>query len=428
MGKKSKNKKIQEKNNPIRLEKKKQKRKKDSNHLKYTNILMNQFKIDKIESFSNPFIFIEQLNAFFEILTDFFNLNSNISFKAEKKLSNLLLNIQYDSNLYIDFDILLNEEKFYNIFLKYFKKIYQEKKELNKILNCNKNKSDYKAFFNYFKINDLKEILFENKISSYVSQDLLLNCFSSYNLIVDYINIIRMEDELYIKIDKNRLFIDEGIEEFKKNYLYSPVILEAIILTLHNFNSNINESELKQKIDLLLNKTNFYFAPLPQNFSSITFLGYNIVIRDYFYNFKNKNIKVCLRIVITHEIIHELVLEYSNNNFFNTSFISSNGKVEESGEYFEKILLGEIIYYYSNDDINYLSNSMNFSKKVSIFSSEISAIHSKYKSMENSMVLKNDTECILQNIIRTKKNVLNINDIIFVGKCSRSFRNYIIDK
>ena len=71
---------------------------------------------------------------------------------------------------------------------------------------------------------------------------------------------------------------------------------------------------------------------------------------------------------------------------------------------------------------------MNFSKKVSIFSSEISAIHSKYKSIENSMVLKNDTECILQNIIRTKKNVLNINDIIFVGKCSRSCRNYIIDK
>ena len=157
-------------------------------------------------------------------------------------------------------------------------------------------------------------------------------------------------------------------------------------------------------------------------------MGNNIVIREYFYKFRNNDIKVCLRNVISNEIIHELIIKYSNNNYFNTSLLSSNGKVEESGEYFENILLGGMIYYYSPDDINYLSELNNFSKNLSNFSTEISNIHSKYKSIEKLIIEKSDNECISKNIVRGKKTFFNINGFIYVGRCSRSYRNYIVDK
>ncbi len=430
MGKKNKNQKEQEKSKTkIRLQKNKREKrtKKTSNFLQYKN-LSNLIRNQEVKQSSNLST-LDKLKNLFEILTDFFDLDDDkISSQAQKKISDLLSNIQYENNLYLDFDYLLNEEKFYETFLIYFKKIYTDKKELDIILATKRLKSDYKLFFSFFKTNDLKQTLFFDKIASYVRQDLILNCFSSCDAILDYFNIIRMEDELYTKIDKNKLIIDEGIEEFKNNYLYSPVIMESIILTLQNFVPKIEESDLKSKIELILSKTNFYISCLPQNFSAITFLGNNIVIREYFYNFRNNDIKVCLRNVITHEIIHELVIKYSNNNYFNRSLLSSNGKVEESGEYFETKLLGGMIYYYSPDDIKYLSELNNFSKKLSIFSNEISNIHSKCQSIEKSMIEKSDKECISKNIVRAKKTLLNINGFIYVGRCSRSFRNYIVDK
>ena len=429
MGKKNKNQKVQEKSKiVIKLQKnKRQKRiKKTSNFLQYINS-SNLNRNQEIKLSSNLST-LDKLKNLFEILTDFFDLDDNLFSQAQKKISDLLLNIQYQQNLYLDFDYLLNEEKFYETVLIYIKKIYSEKKELDIILASDKLKFDYYSFFNFFKTNDLKETLFLDKITSFIRQDLILNCFSSYYFIADYFNIIRMKDKLFRKIDKNKLIRDEGIEEFKNNYLYSSVIMESIILTLKNFVPEIEESDLKSKIELILSKTNFYISYIPQNFSAITFLGNNIVIREYFYKFRNNDIKVCLRNVISNEIIHELIIKYSNNNYFNTSLLSSNGKVEESGEYFENILLGGMIYYYSPDDINYLSELNNFSKNLSNFSTEIRHIHSKYKSIEKLIIEKSDNECISKNIVRGKKTFFNINGFIYVGRCSRSYRNYIVDK
>ena len=95
---------------------------------------------------------------------------------------------------------------------------------------------------------------------------------------------------------------------------------------------NVEIEKIKNTISLLLNKINFYYGNIEENYSTISFLGYNIVIREYFHNFNDDKIKVALRNVLVHEMIHILLIELTDKNFFNRSYERSNGLVQENGE------------------------------------------------------------------------------------------------
>ena len=153
--------------------------------------------------------------------------------------------------------------------------------------------------FENLKKENLKCYLFENNITSYIRQDIILSIFKLGNNIDSYINMLNFEKDWFEIIDKNNLVLDESIEAFKQNYLLSNCIFSYIKTTLSEF-IQIDDKTLKNTIDSILNKINLYYSGIDGKFSAITFLGYNAIIRNYFKNYKNQDIKVVLKNVITN--------------------------------------------------------------------------------------------------------------------------------
>ena len=198
---------------------------------------------------------------------------------------------------------------------------------------------------------------------------------------------------------------DESLEQFKDKFLYSKCTLNAIQLTLNKFVNNITEERIKDTITQLLGKINFYYGTIEEHFSAISFLGYNIVIRKYFNIFNGNEIKVALRNVIAHEIMHILIIELTDGNFFNRSFERSNQQIEESGDYFENVLFSVNIKYYSNLLISYLDNFENYKKSLPEFNKDIRDIYNNTcLCEENKATQLTDEECIKMRIIRNKIN------------------------
>ena len=77
----------------------------------------------------------------------------------------------------------------------------------------------------------------------------------------------------------------------------------SIKLTLVEF-IKVEDETIKNTINEVLDKTKFYYSDLDEQYSALNFLGYNVVIRNYFKDINNKDIKVVQHNVIAHEIIH----------------------------------------------------------------------------------------------------------------------------
>ena len=175
-------------------------------------------------------------------------------------------------------------------------------------------------------------------------------------------------------------------------------------------------------IDSIMNKINFYTSDINEQYSALSFLGYNVVIRKYFYEFNNDGIKVSLRNVITHEIIHLLIIELTDQNFFKSSFEKSNYKIKESGDYFENVLFGININYFSHELITYLSNFNNFQKNLDEFKKEVQDIYNKMCiKEENKIMYLSDSECIKKGIVRCKFNDRDNSDYNEFGHCSKHY-------
>jgi hypothetical protein len=246
---------------------------------------------------------------------------------------NNLLNITQSASdkLFANFENLLYREEFFKSFCSYLKKIIKEN-QLNKMYNGT---FAFRFFnlFNRFITKNLNKYLFDNSISSFIRQDIILSIFHYGNQLDNYIVMFDKDKDWYDPIDKNNLIIDESVETFKQQYLYSETTFNAIKLTLAEF-IKVEDEKIKNTINEILDKTKFYYSDLDEQYSAISFLGYNVVIRNYFKDINNKDIKVVLRNVITHEIIHLLLLELTDKNFFNNSFERNNKKISESGDQF----------------------------------------------------------------------------------------------
>ncbi len=275
---------------------------------------------------------IMELKNIFTLLSEYFDpTNQNVK-NTEQKLLTFLDKFP-DKDLFFDYDNLLTLDEFLGNFIQYLKiKMKDEKENIDQIFH-NDDNSLYFNIFEHLKNVDI-EFLFAKNISSYIRQDLLLSIFNDIKNIQSYFLIFSLHEKCYEKIDKNTLLRSEGINEFMNEFLFSNVVFNSIKATLNKFKTT-DDLEIKDKIKQILNNITFYNAPIPNTFSALTVLGNNIVIRNYFYEFPDvQKIKVSLKNVIAHELIHLLVLKFLNNNLFESSYTLSNKDEEEKRRIF----------------------------------------------------------------------------------------------
>ena len=132
-----------------------------------------------------------------------------------------------------------------------------------------------------------------------------------------------------------------------------------------------------------------------------------------------------MRNVITHELIHILLIELTDNNYFIHSFERSNNKIKESGNYFEKIFFGVDVQWYSQELINYLKNYDNLKKNIKDFNQDIINIYNNtFISNEDNVMTLTDNDCIKNCILRNKANPKKNNNYSPYGHGSRDYRKY----
>jgi hypothetical protein len=359
---------------------------------------------DKKEIYKNYFKNIfedmknkDTLKKLFELLKNCFHPDKKISEESHKKIEEKFekINISNVINNYNNYNNLLSETEFYDCFLIKIKQLFLS--ENYEILESNYNS----IYYNFFKTicvqKKFNDYLFnKNKISSFIRQDLILTYFDDIKNFENYIPIIYLDDIWYSEINENNLLIDENINDYQKNFLFLPLILSNIEKILLIF--GVNNNEIKDLINSIITKIKFFHCPLPEKLSSLTCLGNNILIRNYFYKFKNNTIKIPLKIIITRELIKVIIL-----NLISFSFISNNCLINKIENFYENILLGGKIIYYSLPMINYLKDKSNYSKSREIFSKDIQNFFSFYKIYEDYAKNLSDVECINYDICRTIK-------------------------
>ena len=79
-----------------------------------------------------------------------------------------------------------------------------------------------------------------------------------------------------------------------------------------------------------------------------------MIIRNYFKNYKNQDVKVVLRNVNSLELIYILLIELTDKNYFNNSFERSNKNIIESWNYYENIFFCIDVKWYSKDLVDFL--------------------------------------------------------------------------
>ncbi len=392
MGKYSKTQKTENKINKkkiIKTEKIKYERKNRKNKKEiYKNYFKNIF-----EDMKNK----EKLKKLFELLKNCFHPDQKISDESHKKIKEKFENINISNviNNYNNYNKLLSEKEFYDCFLIKIKQLFLTKDY--EILKSNYNSIYYNFFKTICEQKKFNDYLFDkNKISSFIRQDLILTYFDDIKNFENYIPIIYLDDIWYSEINENNLLIDENINDYQKDFLFLPLILSNIEKILLIF--GVNNNEIKDLINSIITKIKFFHCPLPEKLSSLTCLGNNILIRNYFYKFNDNTIKIPLKIIITRELIKVIIL-----NLISFSFISNNCLINKIENFYENILLGGKIIYYSLPMINYLNDKSNYSKSREIFSKDIQNFFSIYKIYEDYVKNLSDVECINNFICRTIK-------------------------
>ena len=362
----------------------------------------------------------KKIKNLFDLLLSYFYADKQISKTSFENINKIVKDA--NDELFIDFRYLLESKKFYECFCSLLKKLIKDT-ELEKLKNS-KYRLRLHSIFSTLSSKNIKNYLFDDSISSYIKQDIILSIFQLEDNIDKYYPLLDCDNKFFLPIDKRNLIIDESIDYFKEKYLFSKCVFNSIKLTLTEF-IEVEDEILKKAINDILNKTNFYYCDIDESFSGISFLGYNVVIRSYFNNYKNDDSKVALRNVITHELIHLLLIELTDKNYFVHSFERSNKKIKESGNYFEKIFFGADVQWYSKTLIDYLKNFKNLEKNIIDFNQDIIKIYNNTCiANENNIMTLTDDECIKNCILRNKANPIKNNNYSQYGHCSRYYRKY----
>ena len=153
---------------------------------------------------------IQNLKQLFFLLLLYFYPNEKVSNIAIKQISKKFSNIN-TNNLLNDYQHLFSITQFYHCFLLKIKSLLSKKPHLNKVYYS----VAYSNFLKTLYHEDLQDFLFnEQKVSSFIRQDLILNYFDDIDIFVNLIQIILIDNIWYYKIDPNQLLRNEGLDSF----------------------------------------------------------------------------------------------------------------------------------------------------------------------------------------------------------------------
>ena len=322
-------------------------------------------------------------------------------------------------------------------------------KTINDIYNLkSENASGIKSFFNKMKFDTLYSIFNNEYIISKIKKDIIIHLLIDKGLynsktdinLTESLRIIKgfSDEELSIRnIDLEfKEIILKNNHKFKldktslKQFLKSEAIMSAIEETLKRFEddklSNAGRNILKNKCEIFIENTKFYSIDLNNNIYAFTIYNGNIFINkkyiDIAYDNNNKKQLSALDIIlfsIIHEFIHYLVRTLSDNEISRNYFLKTKNRIKksekieinESGNFLEKLLIGNYAGFFSID-AEYLLDINNYNVIYNIF-----CINFLENNNKNYLKLKDET--FLQ-----KGNFLS-DSFLMRGKCLLSIlRNY----
>lgn len=262
-------------------------------------------------------------------------------------------------------------------FLKLFEKLISYIKN-KKPKNCNK----IKSFFKKVGYNALYEILENDDYLTKIKKDLIIQflfdkgIFNNANnlKIDDSVALLTGIDDKEFSIAKETLnFPEIELSNGKKikinkklicQFLKSETIHSAAKETLNQFRdnklNNIDEESLKKSAESFM-RNDFFSISISDNIYAFTIYNGNIFINKKYFDYLNVDGKIkisSLAIIITtifHEFIHFLVRTLSEENNSNNYFLRSKNRpkkkenliLNESGNYFDRLLIGKYHGFYS---------------------------------------------------------------------------------
>lgn len=337
------------------------------------------------------------------------NLIKNLD--KNKKTTNNIINIPE-----FIFGNEMDDKLFLTLFENIMKDIGNKKSE---------NADGIKSFFNKIKFDTLYSIFNNEFILSKIKKDIIIHllidkglCNSKPDInLTESVNIIKGLNDKEFSIKKIDLEFNavnsKNDQKFKlnknslKNFLTSEAIMSAIEETLKNFEDNkINNpgrNILKNKSEEFIENTKFYSIHLTDKIYAFTIYNGDIFINKKYIDIANNNndkrqlsALAIILLSIIHEFMHYLIRTLSDNktskNYFlkTKNRIKKSGTVEinESGNFLEKLLIGNYYGFFSID-AEYLLDINNYNVLFNIFCKEFQNNHNNnYLNLDDETLLK----------------------------------------
>ena len=259
----------------------------------------------------------------------------------------------------------------------------------------------------------------EEDIKSFYS-DIILSCFLNYKSIQDRLYTLVLNDIEITKLEKTSLFHKYNNSKYKdityddlKTIATSNVALNAFYIIskkqgLFDISPNIKKKEIpiilnqiKVEVITILNEYQLYIGDI-DTFDSITWaitsvnkmliLNKQLICPNFVLTNEQKlKQNALIVIVILHEICHSLIRlkkNNNNNNYINNTIEFKEDKKEqeilyepkeESGEYFEQLVTGNIPFY-PHKIAKFISNINNWNMKLDDFNRELLTIFNDFRN------------------------------------------------
>lgn len=195
----------------------------------------------------------------------------------------------------------------------------------------------------------------ENEIRTKFMNSIDYGLFKSYN-----------EMENAISFNKN----SNGVYSYQnfKNILFSPTIISLYKDVLYElYDINISKKELIKVVEEFINTHNIFFVKMSLQSLGMLFYDGTIFVNDAYYSQTYiKQDAFVIYYTILHEIMNAIsrILRRNDNYLLNTNEFTKSRKIkaDESGDYFEKKFLIDIIKkkQLSVFEANYLVDSNNY--------------------------------------------------------------------
>ena len=288
----------------------------------------------------------------------------------------------------------MDDSLFLSLFENTIKDIYNQKSE---------NASRIKSFFNKMKFVTLHSIFNNEYIISKIKKDIIIHLLVDKGLCSDkpvinlteslrIINAVK-DEEFCIKdiaLEFNEVSLKNGqkcklYKATLKQFLRSEAIISAIEETLKHFEddkiSNAGRNILNNKCDEFIENTKFYSIDLNNSIYAFTIYNGNIFINKKYIDISNddndKKQLSALAIIlfsIIHEFIHYLGRTLSNDETSRNYFLKTKNRIKksekieinESGNFLERLLIGNYYGFYSLD-AEFLLDIRNYNVAYNIF-------------------------------------------------------------